>query len=34
MAAAACGTWTDRFGDALAGGIIAGVGVAVVGLGL
>lgn len=27
-------TWIDRYGDALAGGVIAGVGMAVVGLGL
>jgi len=33
-AAAMSGTWVDRFGDALAGGVIAGVGLAVMGLGL
>ena len=33
-AAAIRGGWVDRFGDALAGGVIAGVGVAVMSLGL
>ena len=33
-AAAIRSTWIDRFGDALAGGVIAGVGVAVMSLGL
>jgi len=34
VASAVRGTWIDRYGDALAGGVIAAVGLAVVGLGL
>jgi putative Mn2+ efflux pump MntP len=34
VASAVRSTWIDQYGDALAGGVIAGVGIAVVGLGL
>jgi hypothetical protein len=34
VATAVKSSWADRFGDALAGGVIAAVGVAVVSLGL